>query len=377
MRKTVPVLIALAALNACDRAVEWPAAAAADVAGACYAVRVVGGEGRVVRVTTAGAEELGVGCDAGGAVALAADGKTLYYGRDGVLYAYELKTAVESVVAAFPAGEAREMPPADDGPERVLQWRCGYRFRDIVFYPAGAVAFRVEENVTPLPAAKAEDFTAAEKREFKPRSAFAAETGVYFWDRTTPPRYLGPSYRVFGFADDATLLIEYKMTLGRLNVATNAVDVALPAGAHELGFLPVAAVAGGKAYAVAAKADKDTDDVVVNSVYAVGAGATRAKAAVAVPSRYAVSRAVLSGDGKYLAFEAAPRTLGEPVIYAVDLERAVARELVVGGRLVAFAPGGRAVYCVRGSGPAGDLYLVGLDGGERRLTASGDILPLP
>lgn len=376
MRKIMP-WVGLAVMAACGREVVWPAASSQDLDGGCYLVRRAAAAARVVRVSGGEAAAPGWNCDPDGAVALSADGRRLYYGNEGTLYLHDCVSGKRAELASFAAGEACEFDAASGSADKISRWRCRCRYAEICEGPDGTVAFRLENVVTPLPDAKTDDYTPSQRRSFRTRASFGVEEGLYVVKAGAPARFLGPTRRLFGFVDAQRLLVEHAMTAGVLDLDTLAVKKALPPDAHELGFLPAAAAAGGRVVIAAAKADEKSDDV-LNRIYLWGEQARREdKPAVVVRAPYPVSRVALSGDGRYAAVEVRPLKFGGTSIYAVDLERRVSKRLVAGGRLIGFAAGGRAVYYLGGDNLTGDVFLVGLDGRGRRLTATGDYAIAP
>jgi hypothetical protein len=364
--------VALLLAASCAREIAWPPASEEDLKDKLY-VAALGEDGaEVVAVgVTGGIENLGLRCDDAGEVALSPDGRRLYYGRDDALREYELATGAERVVASFAGGVAREAGADEDGKAKVFAWRCGCRFRDLAFAPDGRVAFLVEPTERPL----ADEEAAEAGGEMRPRAAFALEAGAYVAEAGREPRYLGATRAVYGFWGDDALLLENKLTVARYEFG-GGVTPLLPPEAHELGWLPPAAVAGERAVVVAPRAVEKSQRDVLNRVFVVEGGRGRDEPLLEIRARAPATRAALSGDGRYLAVEFTPQVFGEPTVYVVDLESKGYKALAT-GRLAAFARGGRAVFYVAGRGRAGDLSFAGLDGGARRLTSAGNILPPP
>jgi hypothetical protein len=373
-------VFALLALLACEGKDIWPAASAEDRAGGVYVVALAAENGaRVLRVNADGrAEDLKITCERSSAVALTPGGDALLYGLNSALHRRDLRTAQDRVVARFPFGEAREGRIDDKGEMKVYGWRCGYRFRDICFGPKGEIAFLLESDELALPDKKPADFTNEEKAAFKPRTAFAADAGLYLLTPSDDrPAFLGPARALYGFQGDTSLVIENKFTIARYDRRNGSVTRLLFKGAHEMGFLPAAAVTADKVVAVGAKAKKGSTIRIVEGVYVLAKGRGAGKPVQTFEAKMPATRAMLSADGRYLAVELAPRGLGEPAIHVVDLESRRSKLLVTGGRLLDFAPGSRAIFYVAGAGYGGDIYFAGLDGGSRRLTTTGDYLPPP
>ncbi len=367
-------------LTSCRGEPRWPAAGPADLADTIYVARATADGAEVVAFSATTAERrLGVSCDGESEVAVSPDGGRLYYGADSALHEYDLAAATDVVVATFPAGMAYELAADDAGREKVYRWRCGYRFRDVTFGPQGRIAFILESTECPLGERRPEEFLAAERRRWRPRSDFFAQEGAYLLDAGGgAPSYLGATRALYGFDADGALFLESKLTLARYDFARGGeATPVLAADAHELGWLPAAAVAGDKVVVVAAKAEKKSDEYIRNGVYVLEGGRGRKRPRVEVRAREPATRAALSPDGRYFAFEGTPRLLGEPTIYVVDLARRRYKVLVNGGRLLRFARGSGALFYLSGTGRAGDLFLAGLDGSPRRLTSSADILPPP
>jgi hypothetical protein len=327
----------------------------------------------VVAVGSEGVEELGLRCDDDGEVALSPDGRRLYYGRDNVLYERELATGAERVVASFLGGVAREAGTDEDGEAKVFAWRCGCRFRDLAFAPDGRVAFIVEPAECPL----ADEEVTEAGGELTPRTAFALDAGAYVAEPGREPRYLGTSRAVYGFLGDDALLLENKLTAARYEFDGGAVTPLLPPEAHELGWLPPAAVAGERIVVVAPRAIEKSEREVWNRVFVINEGQGRDEPLLEIRARAPATRAALSADGRYLAVEFTPQVFGEPAVYAVDLDKKGYKVLATAGRLAALGRGGRAVFYVAGRGRGGDLVLAGLDGEERRLTTDAQVLPPP
>lgn len=354
--------------------VAWPAAGDEDLAGVVYVTRPLERGAEIIGVSAAdGVDELGIRCDGQSDVAVSPDGARLYYGLDSALHEYETATKADRVVAAFEGGVACE-EGTDEGRAATFAWRCGVRFRDVCFSPEGAVAFVVEPTECPLPPAEAE---AAVEGGLKPRTNFAVDAGAYLLEPgADAPRYLGPTRAVYGFAGGA-LLLENKLTVARYDLEKGTVEALLAGDAHELGWLPWAAVHGDVVVVVATKAAEKSGEVVLNRVFVVRGGRGADEPAVVLKGNNPATRAALSPDGRYLAVQCTPLVFGEPTIYAVDLERERFKVLARGGGLVGFARGSGAVYYVVASGRRGDLFLAGLDGAARRLTSSGDVLLPP
>ncbi len=354
----------------------WPPATKEDAADVVYLAQLDASGAVVVAASAAGARSLGVAADAASEVVLSPDGRYLYYGLASALHQYEMKTARDRAVASFPAGEARELPAEGKDEGKVLVWRCGYRFRDVVFGPGGRLGFLLEPTTCPQPDERWADFNDAARKSWRTREAFAAEVGAYILDAGEAPVYLGPARALYGFAGD-DLVLENKLTPARYDFKTGGVTALLGKGAHEVGWVPAAAVAADKIAVVGAKAREKSFTDIVNRVYIITARGGSRRPFLEITARAPASRAALSPDGRYLAVELVPARVGAPQIYAVDLARKSYRPLVAGGRLVRFAQGSAAVFYVSAEGRAGDLYLAGLDGRARRLTTSGKVLPPP
>jgi hypothetical protein len=306
-------------------------------------------------------------------VALSPDGRRLYYGRDGALYEYELAAAAERVVASFPCGVAREPGVNEEGKAKTFAWRCGCRFRDLAFAPDGRVAFIVE----PTECALADEEAAAAGAELRPRTAFAFDAGAYVVAPGGEPRRLGASRAVYGFLGDEALLLEHRLRAARYELDSGSVTPLLPAEAHELGWLPPAAVVGDKVVVVAPRAVEKSERDVLNRIFVVEGGRGRDEPLLEIRARAPATRAVLSGDGRYLAVEFTPQLFGEPTVYVIDLESRRYKVLATAGRLAGFGRGGRAVFYVAGRGRGGDVVLAGLGGETHRLTSDARILPPP
>jgi hypothetical protein len=379
MRGRLSTLIYIGAFTAavfaasCAREVVWPPAGDEDLKGKIYLAALTGGGAEVVAVSAAGVEKLGVPCDDDGEVALSADGLRLYYGREGSLYERALATGAERVVASFPGGVAREAGADEEGRAKVFAWRCGCRFRDLAFAPDGRVAFIVEPTECPL----ADEDAAEAGGELTPRTAFAINAGAYVTEPGREPRYLGASRAIYGFLGDDALLLENKLTVARYEFRSGAATPLLPPGAHELGWLPPAAVAGDRIVVVAPRAVEKSEREVLNRVFVIDGGRGGDEPLLEIRARAPATRAALSGDGRYLAVEFTPQVFGEPSVYVVDLEKKGYKVLATAGRLAAFGRGGRAVFYVVGRGRGGDVVLAGLDGRGRRLTTDAQILPPP
>jgi hypothetical protein len=370
----VPAFVVVLFAVSCRRAeVVWPAASPEDLADAVYVARLGEGAAEVVKVFAGGGvAELNLACDAESDVALSPDGRLLYYGLDSALHAHDIESGADRVVASFPTGVAWE---AGTGEERgkMFAWRCVARFRDLTFGPEGRVAFVVEPTECPL----AVGITAAPS-ELKPRGYFAFDAGAYLLEPgSNAPRYLRPARAVYGFVGEGALILEDKLTVARYDLGRGTVHPLLAPEAHELGWLPDAAVSGDTVVVVGAKADKRSQKVVWNRVFLVAEGRGGDEPVLTMKDEDPVTCAALSRDGRYLAVQCTPQVFGEPTIYVVDLEHKQFKVLVNGARLVAFARGSRAVFYVAGPGRAGDLYFVGLDGATRRLTSSSDVIPPP
>jgi hypothetical protein len=355
--------------------VEWPAAGADDLNDVVYVARLAEGGAEIITVSAAGgAKELGLCCDGQSDVAVSPDGRRLYYGRDSALHEHELATRSDRVVASFPAGVARETGTDEKGRAKTFAWRCGARFRDFNFSPEGRVAFVVEPTECPVPTEDA----AAGALEAKPRTDFAVDAGAYLLEPgRDAARYLGPTRAVYGFVGDDALILENKFTVAPYELEGGAVQPLLGADAHELGWLPSAAVRGDDVVIVAAKADEKSQEVVRNGVFVVAGGRGADEPTFELEGKDPATRAALSADGRYLAVQCTPQVFGKPTIYAVDLERERFKVLARGANLVGFARGSRAVFYVAAAGRTGDLFLAGLDGAARRLTSSGDIVLPP
>jgi hypothetical protein len=237
------------------------------------------------------------------------------------------------------------------------------------------VAFVVEPTECPVPT---EEAAAGGKGELKPRTDFAFDAGAYLLEPgRDAARYLGPTRAVYGFVGDDALILENKLTVARYELEGGTVQPLLGADAHELGWLPSAAVRGDDVVIVAAKADKKSQEIVRNGVFVIAGGRGADEPLLELEGKYPATRAALSADGLYFAVQCTPQVFGKPTIYAVDLERERFKVLAEGANLVGFARGSRAVFYVAGPGRTGDLFLVGLDGAARRLTSSGDIVLPP
>lgn len=357
----------------CAREVVWPPASEEDQKDKLYVAALSEGGAEVVAVGAGGVEKLGLRCDDDGEVALSPDGRRLYYGRDGALHEYEVANGADRVVASFAGGVAREAGADEEGAAKIFAWRCGCRFRDLAFAPDGRVAFVVEPTECPL----ADEEAAEAGGELRPRTDFALDAGAYVAEAGREPRYLGAARAVYGFLGDDALLLEHKLTVARYGFDGGAVTPLLPPEAHELGWLPPAAVAGERAVVVAPRAVEKSQRDVLNRVFVVEGGRGRDEPLLEIRGRAPATRGALSADGRYLAVELTPRVFGEPTVYIVDLESKSYKVLATAGRLAAFGRGGRAVFYVVGRGRAGDLVLAGLDGEARRLTSEGQILPPP
>jgi hypothetical protein len=357
----------------CAREVVWPPASGEDLKGKIYLAALTGGGAEVVAVGTGGVQKFGVPCDDDGEVALSPDGLRLYYGRDDALRERELATGAERVVASFPGGVAREGGTDEDGKAKVFAWRCGCRFRDLSFAPDGRVAFVVEPTECPL----ADEEAAEAGGELTPRTAFALDAGAYVAETGREPHYLGVSRAVYGFLGDDALLLENKLTVARYEFDGGAATPLLPPEAHELGWLPPAALAGERVVVVAPRAVEKSEREVLNRVFVIDGGRGRDEPLLEIRARAPATRAALSPDGRYLAVEFTPQVFGEPAVYVVDLDKKGYKVLATAGRLAAFGRGGRAVFYVAGRGRGGDVVLAGLDGQERRLTSKAQIMPPP
>jgi hypothetical protein len=372
---SVFVVAVLLAVSCRQGEVEWPAAGEGDLNDVVYVVRLAEGGAEVVAVSAAGGvKELGLRGDDQSDVAVSPDGRRLYYGRDSALREYEFSGGGDRVVASFPAGVARETGADEKGRAKTFAWRCSARFRDFNFSPEGRVAFVVEPTECPVPTEDA----AAEALEAKPRTDFAFDAGAYLLEPgRAAARYLGPTRAVYGFVGDDALILENKLTVARYELEVGTVRPLLGADAHELGWLPSAAVCGDDVVIVAAKADKKSQEVIRNGVFVVAGGRGADEPLLELEGKDPATRAALSADGRYLAVQCTPQVFGKPTIYAVDLERERFKVLAGGADLVGFARGSRAVFYVAAAGRTGDLFLTGLDGAARRLTSSGDIVLPP
>ncbi len=357
--------------------VEWPAATEEDLADAVYVARAAGTGAEVVAASASvGVQELGLACDPQSEVALSPDGRLLYYGRDNSLYEHELATGDGRVVAAFAGGVACETGPDETGRVKTSAWRCGVRFRDLAFGPDGRLAFLVEPTEVALPDTAAASAEAAAQP--RPRADFRADAGVYLLDAgSDAPRYLAPTRAVYGFLGQEALILENRLTVARYEFRSRTARPLLGPEAHELGWLPPAAVSGDKVVVVAPKADEKSHEYVLNELYVIEGGRGGSRPSLSIRAKEPATRVALSPDGGYAAVECTSRVLGEAVVYVVDLERKRYKLLLRGGRLLRFARGSRAVFYLVGPGRTGDLFLSGLDGAARRLTSDEKVLPEP
>ena len=369
----IGVFAAVFFAGSCAREVVWPPASKEDLNDKIYLAALTGDGAEVVAVGAGGLEKLGLRCDDDGEVALSPDNRRLYFGRDDSLYERDLETGAERVVASFPGGVAREAGTDEDGDAKIFAWRCGCRFRDLAFAPDGRVAFIVEPVECPL----ADEEVTETGGELTARAAFAIDAGAYVAAPGREPCYLGVSRAVYGFLGDDVLLLENKLTVARYEFAGGAVTPLLPPEAHELGWLPPAAVAGERIVVVAPRAVEKSEREVLNRVFVVDGVHGRDEPLLQIRARAPAMRAALSPDGRYLAVEFTPQVFGEPAVYVVDLDKKGYKVLATAGRLAAFGRGGRAVFYVAGRGRGGDVVLAGLDGEERRLTTDAQILLPP
>ncbi len=378
-RLTPVISVAAALLVASCRPgeVEWPAATEEDLADTVYVARAAGTGAEVVAVCASeGVKELGLACDPQSEVVLSPDGGLLYYGRDNSLYEYELATAKDRVVAAFAGGVACETGPDETGQVKTSAWRCGARFRDLAFGRDGRLAFLVEPTEFALPETAAASAEAAAKP--RPRADFRMDAGVYLLDPGSDvPRYLEPTRAVYGFLGQGALILESRLTVARYEFRSRTATRLLGPEAHELGWLPPAAVSGDKVVVVAPKADKKSYEYVLNEVYVIEGGRGGSRPSLSIRAKEPATRVALSPDGRYVAVECTSRVLGQATVYAVDLELKRHKLLLRGGRLLRFARGSRAVFYLVGAGQTGDIFLAGLDGATRRLTSGGKVLPKP
>lgn len=369
----------LALWLACAPAAEWPPLSAADVEGEYYFLKSGADGASVVAVSAAaGARTLGLAADPGSALIVAPDGRCLYYGRASALRRYEIRTGREEVVASFPAGVAREVRGETGAGAQVSSWDCGVHFPEVAVSPAGEVAFRVLPFAKPLPDRPLADFAADERAAWARRDAFQTQAGIYVARPGENATYVMPSRRLYGFAPDGSLLTEDKLTVVKVDPKTGAATRIVAPDAHEAGWLPAAVVSPqGETIVVGAKARERSFVDIMNRIYVIKGHKGRERPFVEIKDRKPATRAALSADGRYLAVEATPQVYGPGTIYVVDLKTRRWRPVVEGGRLVGFGAGSRAVVYLAGAGVSGDIYLAGLDGTTRRLTAGGDILPPP
>jgi hypothetical protein len=360
----------------CARKAEWPPANEQDRGDTIYVAATTADGAEVVAVSASGeVRRLGLRCDDQSGVALAPDGRRLYYGRDSALHEYELANGADNVVASFPGGVAREKGTDEKGREKTYAWRCGARFRDVTFGPKGRLAFLADPSECPLPEG---ELPPEEEGAFKPRTDFRLEAGAYLLEPgAEAPRYLGPTRALYAFLGPGEILLEHKLTVARFDLRTGEVRPVLPAKAHELGWVPPAVVSGEKIIIVGAKAAEKSQQDILNRLYVVEGGKGAEEPALEIERREPVTRAALSPDGRYLAVQATPQVFGEPAILLVDLETRDYKVLVEGGRLFRFAAGSGALFYLAGRGRAGDLFVVGLDGVARQLTSDGAVLPAP
>lgn len=374
------IAVVVTAIVACTGEEPWPNASAEDQADGVYLVALAADNGaRIMRVGADGrVADTGIICERSSDVVVSPDGSALLYGLDSALRRRDLSTGQDVVIAQFPAGEAREGRIDDKGEMKVYGWRCAYRFRDVCFGPRGEIAFLAESDELALPDKKPADFSNEEKAAFKPRTAFAADPGLYLLaPGDERPAFLGPTRAFYGFQGDTDLLIENRFTLARYDRGNGSVTRLLYKGAHEMGFLPAVALGKDKIVAVGAKAKKGSTIKIIENVYVISKGRGGTKPVHDFEAKMPPTRAALSPDGRYLAVELSPRSLGESVIHVVDLNKRRSKLLVTGGRLVAFGRGARAVFYIAGAGYGGDLFMAGLDGQSRRLTTTGNYIPPP
>ncbi|MGD8719771.1 MAG: hypothetical protein PVH29_13235 [Candidatus Zixiibacteriota bacterium] len=361
--------------GACSREVEWPGASPEDSSDVIYVV-AEGEDGAAVRPVSAKgkAEAPALTVDPASEVAVSPDGRFLLYGYDNALHEYELATGADRVLASFPGGFAREKGTDETGVAKTFVWRCGCRFRDIRFGPEGRVAFLVE----PTECAMADEDPVSPAGELMPRTAFVLDAGAYVVG-DGEPEYLGPTRAIYGYPDEATLVLENRLTVARYEFAGGTVTPLLPPDSHELGWLPPAVVSGDSLIAACSRAVEKSDQEIAVDIYVVkldGSGRT-AEPLLTFVGNAPATRVAASPDGKYAAVECSPQVFGKPHIVAVDVAGGDYKTLVEGGRLLRFGRGSGGVFYVAGSGVKGDVYLAGLDGRARRLTETGDLLPSP
>jgi hypothetical protein len=304
---SISVAAALLVASCRPGEVEWPAATEEDLADTVYVARAAGTGAEVIAASASeGVKELGLACDPQSEVVLSPDGRLLYYGRDNSLYEYELATGDDRVVAAFTGGLACETGPDETGKVKTSAWRCGARFRDLAFGPDGRFAFLVEPTETVLPETAAESAEAAAQP--RPRADFRMDAGAYLLDAGSDvPRYVAPTRAVYGFLGQEALILENRLTAARYEFRSRTATPLLGPEAHELGWLPPAAVSGDKVVVVAPKADKKSYEYVLNEVYVIEGGRGGSRPSLSIRAEDPATRVALSPDGRYVAVECTSR----------------------------------------------------------------------